>query len=73
MPIKYVPFIPEPVEGQAVLGNFNRILRYKGADDVSMTLQRGMSLYEMENRKPWAKMLTAIWLFVENVFLLALI
>ena len=28
MPIKYVPFIPEPVEGQAVLGNFNRILRY---------------------------------------------
>ena len=48
MPIKYVPFIPEPVEGQAVLGNFNRILKYKGADDVSMVLQRGMPLYEME-------------------------
>lgn len=48
MPIKYVPFIPEPIEGQAVLGNFNRILKYKGADDVSMTLQRGMPLYEME-------------------------
>lgn len=48
MPIKYIPFIPEPVEGQAVLGNFNRILKYKGADDVSMTLQRGMPLYEME-------------------------
>ena len=48
MPIKYVPFIPEPVEGQAVLGNFNRILKYKGADDVLMTLQRGMPLYEME-------------------------
>ena len=48
MPIKYVPFIPEPVEGQAVLGNFNRILKYKGADNVSMTLQRGMPLYEME-------------------------
>ena len=48
MPIKYVPFRPEPVEGQAVLGNFNRILKYKGADDVSMTLQRGMPLYEME-------------------------
>ena len=47
MPIKYVPFIPEPVEGQAVLGNFNRILRYKGADEVSMTLQRGMPLYEI--------------------------
>ena len=51
MPIKYVPFIPEPVEGQAVLGNFNRILKYKGADDVSMTLQRGMPLYEMEKQE----------------------
>ena len=48
MPIKYIPFIPEPIEGQAVLGNFNRILKYKGADEVSMTLQRGMPLYEME-------------------------
>ena len=45
MPIKYVPFIPEPIEGQAVLGNFNRILKYKGADDTSMVLQRGMPLY----------------------------
>ena len=30
MPIKYIPFIPEPIEGQAVLSNFNRILKYKG-------------------------------------------
>lgn len=51
MPIKYVPFIPEPVEGQAVLGNFNRILKYKGADDMSMVLQRGMPLYEMERQE----------------------
>ena len=51
MPIKYVPFIPEPVEGQAILGNFNRILRYKGADEVPMTLQRGMPLYEMEKQE----------------------
>ncbi len=51
MQIKYVPFIPEPVEGQAVLGNFNRILKYKGADEVSMTLQRGMPLYEMEKQE----------------------
>lgn len=50
MPVKYVPFIPEPVEGQAVL-NFNRILKYKGADEVSMTLQRGMPLYEMEKQE----------------------
>ena len=51
MPIKYIPFIPEPVEGQAVLGNFNRILRYKGADEVFMTIQRGMPLYEMEKQE----------------------
>ena len=51
MPIKYIPFIPEPIEGQAVLANFNRILKYKGADDVSMTIQRGMPLYEMEKQE----------------------
>lgn len=51
MPIKYKSFIPEPVEGQAVFGNFNRILKYNGANDVSMTLQRGMPLYEMEKQE----------------------
>lgn len=51
MPMKYVPFVPEPVEGQAVLGNFNRILKYRGADDVSMVLQRGMPLYEMKKKE----------------------
>lgn len=48
MPIKFVPFIPEPAEGQAVLQNFNRILKYKGSDAVKSVLQRGMPLYEME-------------------------
>ena len=48
MPIKYVPFIPEPIEGQAVLSTFKRILKYKGADDMSMTLQRGMPFYEVK-------------------------
>ena len=51
MPIKYVPFVPEPIEGQAVLNNFNRILKYRGADDVSMVLERGMPLYEMEKQE----------------------
>ena len=51
MPIKYVPFIPEPIEGQAVLGNFNRILRYQGADEVSMAIRRGMPLYEVEKQE----------------------
>lgn len=51
MPIKYVPFLTEPVDGQAILENFNRILRYNGADEVSMTLQQRMPLYEMEQQK----------------------
>lgn len=51
MPIKYIPFIPEPIEGQALLGNFSRILKYRGADDVSKTLRRGMPLYEMEKQE----------------------
>ncbi len=55
MPVKYVPFIPEPIEGQAVLGSFNRILKYKGADDTSMVLQRGMPLYEMEKQETVGK------------------
>jgi len=48
MPKEYVPFVPEPIEGQAVLSNFNRVLKYRGADDVTMILQRGMPLYEVE-------------------------
>lgn len=51
MPIKYIPFIPEPIEGQAVLANFNRILKYKGADDARMVLQRGMPYYEVEKQE----------------------
>ncbi|MDO4566421.1 MAG: site-specific DNA-methyltransferase [Oscillospiraceae bacterium] len=51
MPIKYIPFVPEPIEGQAVLQNFSRILKYKGADELSMTLRRGMPLYEMEKQE----------------------
>ena len=49
MPVKFVPFIPEPVEGQALLANFNRLLKYSGADETSMVLKRGMPLYELEN------------------------
>ena len=51
MPIKYIPFIPEPAEGQAVLSNFNRVLKYKGADDTKMVLRRGMPYYEVEKRE----------------------
>ncbi len=51
MAIKYIPFIPEPISGQAVLGNFNRILKYTGAGDVNSIIQRGMPLYEMEKQE----------------------
>lgn len=47
MPVKYIPFVPEPVKGQAVLQNMNRILRYNNYED-SESLQRGMPLYEAE-------------------------
>lgn len=51
MPIKYIPFIPEPVEGQAVLANFNRVLKYRGAEDISRTIRRGMPYYELKKQE----------------------
>ena len=50
MPIKYIPFIPEPIEGQAVL-TFPRMLKYQGVSDAEMTIRRGMPLYEMEKKE----------------------
>ena len=55
MPIKYIPFIPEPVEGQAVLANFNRVLKYRGAEDVSRTIRRGMPYYELRKQETVGK------------------
>lgn len=51
MAIKYIPFFPDPIEGQAILDNFKRTLKYKGANDVSSKLRRGMPLYEMEKQE----------------------
>jgi adenine-specific DNA-methyltransferase len=48
MPIKYIPYYPEPIDGQAILSNFTRTLKYKGSCDVKDKLVRGMPLYEME-------------------------
>lgn len=48
MAIKYIPFFPEPIEGQALLNNFNRTLRYKGDTDIKGRLQRGMPYYEVQ-------------------------
>lgn len=51
MAIKYTPFFPDPIEGQAILDNFKRTLKYKGANDVRGNLRRGMPLYEMEKQE----------------------
>lgn len=50
MPIEYVPYMPDPIEGQALLNNFtraSRLLRYRSADDVLHSIDRGMPLYEV--------------------------
>ena len=51
MAIKYVPYFPNTLEGQAVLDNFvrtKRVLRYRDNDQVLERVQRGMPLYDME-------------------------
>lgn len=50
MAIKYVPYFPTTVSGQAVLDNFvrtQRILRYRESDKVTERIIRGMPLYEV--------------------------
>lgn len=51
MAVHYIPFFPSPIEGQAILDNFKRTLRYQGAGDVADKLKRGMPLYEMEKQE----------------------
>ena len=51
MAIKYVPYFPNTLEGQAILDNFvrtKRVLRYRDNDQVIERIERGMPLYEME-------------------------
>lgn len=50
MAIKYVPYFPDPVSGQAVLDNFvrtHRMLRYRESDKVTERIIHGMPLYEV--------------------------
>lgn len=54
MAIKYVPYYPNTLEGQAILNNFvrtKRVLRYRDNDQVIERVQRGMPLYEMEQKE----------------------
>jgi adenine-specific DNA-methyltransferase len=51
MPITYVPFFPDNIEGQALLDNFvrtRRILKYRDNEKITTRIQRGMRLYETE-------------------------
>lgn len=50
MAIRYIPYNPAPLEGQACLNNFvrtKRMLYYKDNDKVISRIQRGMPLYEV--------------------------
>ena len=50
MPIKYMPYQPHTVEGQAILNNITRtqrVLRYRENNQVYDRMQRGMPYYEV--------------------------
>ena len=54
MAIKYIPYDPNVLEGQAILDNFSRtqrLLRYRDNGKVFERIQRGMPLYEAESRE----------------------
>jgi adenine-specific DNA-methyltransferase len=51
MPVKYIPYYPNTVEGQAILNNIirtQRVLRYRENDRVYDRIKRGMPYYEVE-------------------------
>lgn len=51
MAVKYIPYFPDSLEGQALLDNFvrtKRVLRYRDNDQVIERIERGMPLYEMD-------------------------
>lgn len=52
MAIKYIPYFPNTLEGQAILDNFvrtRRMLSYRDNNMVVEHVQRGMPLYEVED------------------------
>lgn len=51
MPVKYIPYEPSTVEGQATLDNITRtqrVLRYRENNKVYDRIKRGMPFYEVE-------------------------
>lgn len=50
MAVKYIPYFPDTLQGQALLDNFvrtRRVLRYRDNDKVIANIQRGMPLYDV--------------------------
>ena len=51
MPVKYIPYTPNTVEGQAILDNITRtqrVLRYRDNNQIYNRIKRGMPYYEVE-------------------------
>ncbi|MCH8012156.1 MAG: site-specific DNA-methyltransferase [Candidatus Marinimicrobia bacterium] len=51
MPVKYIPYYPDTVEGQAILNNFvrtHRALKYWDNNKVYYKIEKGMPYYELE-------------------------
>ena len=54
MAIKYIPYYPDTLEGQALLDNFvrtRRTLRYRDNDRIVQRISRGMPLYEVDRQE----------------------
>lgn len=54
MAIKYIPYYPTTLQGQAMLDNFvrtQRVLRYRDNGKVIERIERGMPLYEVEKQE----------------------
>jgi len=50
MPIKYIPYLPDPIQGQALLNvaRSRRLLRYRDNDKVFERVRRGLPYHEVE-------------------------
>lgn len=54
MAVRYIPYYPNTLEGQALLDNFvrtRRMLRYRDNDRIVERITRGLPLYEMEQQE----------------------
>ena len=54
MAVRYIPYFPDTLEGQALLDNFvrtKRVLRYRDNDRVIDRIVRGMPYYETDLRE----------------------